>query len=281
LLTLLAIEKAMEAFGDEDVVKVHWPAWEIDGNGVIVGDPGKRTFEEGDLREKVLREGPYGYVWPPSSQNGWRRGFLEQIMPMPEKVFTTCPDLFLAGHAPLFGKVKTLTEPLSNWRMHQQNCSYRDTFENRVRKGRERDDVCADSMARHCAKLGLIADRKKWDGYLWWGQIFRAIEDIDQAVPAGESFMLADNDEWGSSEIIRGRRRLPFKEQDGIYWGYPQTDEEAIEEIERQRKNGVMHIAFTWPHLWRLDSQTGLKSHLESRYHRIVSNDRAIIYNLK
>jgi glycosyltransferase involved in cell wall biosynthesis len=281
LLTSLAVEKAMEAMKDPAVVKVQWQAWEIDAKGKVINHPGARVFEQGDLKDRILAEGPYGYVWPPSSQNAWRRDFLNQIMPMPEKQYVTCPDLFLAGHAPLFGLVKNLHEPLSSWRMHEQNSSWRDTFENRARKGIERDNACADSMASHCARLGIPADREKWNGSLWWAQIFRAIEDIDHAIPAGAAFMLDDKDEWGCGDTLRGRRRFPFKEQNGVYWGSPETDEEAIVEIERQRADRTMHIAFVWPHLWRLENLSGLKKHLESRYHRIVCNDRSVIYDLR
>lgn len=281
LLTPTVVEKAMLAMQDPDVVKVQWPAWEINGQGVVLNEPGARIFTEGDLKDQVLANGPYAYVWPPSSQNAWRRTFLSQVMPMPEKTYVICPDLFLAGHAPIFGHVKTLKEPLSSWRVHAHNSSWRESFETRVQKGLERDNACADSMAAHCSRLGYQIDRKKWDSNLWWNQIFHALEDIDRCMAPGAPFILDDGDEWGCGDILRGRRRHPFIEIDGIFWGAPKTDPEAIDELERQRSAGVLHIAFVWPHLWRIDYLTGFKQHLDSHYKLLLTTDRSIIYDLR
>ena len=37
---------------------------------------------------------------------------------MPEQSFRTCPDLYLAALAPLYGRIEWVDQPLSLWRKH-------------------------------------------------------------------------------------------------------------------------------------------------------------------
>jgi glycosyltransferase involved in cell wall biosynthesis len=281
LLLPTAVERAMERFVDPLVVKVHWHAWEIDAEGRISKEPGFMQLEEGNLRGQLLAEGPYGYVWPPTTQNAWRRSFLELVMPMPESEYRISPDLYLAALVPLYGNIALLSEPQSFWRGHGVNASYQNTFEDRLRAGLERDDLCLKTLARHCAKLGLAAERDKWEKQMWYRQIDLAIKDIDQVIPPGQSFILVDQDEWACGQEIKGRHCVPFPEKDGLYWGYPESDAVGIAEVERVRAKGVGFMVFAWPHMWWREYYTELTEYLERSCKRLLANDRVAIYDMR
>jgi hypothetical protein len=77
-------------------------------------------------------------------------------------------------------------------------------------------------------------------------QLMQASEEIKEIVPAGETYILVDEQGFGS-EFASGRRSLPFLEREGVYWGAPPDDETAISELERlKRERNAGFIAFCW-----------------------------------
>jgi hypothetical protein len=65
------VEKALPLFADHRVAKVHWSLWTVDDKGQRTGDAIMPVLPEGDLREAVIRDGPYGYLWPDTTGNAW------------------------------------------------------------------------------------------------------------------------------------------------------------------------------------------------------------------
>jgi GT2 family glycosyltransferase len=117
--------------------------------------------------------------------------------------------------------------------------------------------------------------------YRWHEQLETAQRDLQLLLPAGESFILVDEDQWGSDVITEGRRPLPFLERDGQYWGPPPDDAAAILEVERMRKEGANFMVFGWPALWWLDYYGGLRDHLTSNYERVAWNSRMVVFDLR
>ena len=276
-----AVERVARAMADPAVAKLHWPAGEIDENGAATG----RTvptmpLPRGDLRAQLLAQGPYGYHWPPTSANAWSRRLLERILPMPEPPFRTCPDLWLAGLAPLYGRVESIDEPLGLWRKHRANFSWREDFAQRVSEGILRDELTMSAICRHAGELGLRAERERWRPHSWWGQIGGAVADIAEVVPEGGSFILAGGESWASGPRIAGRRRLSYLERDGEYWGPPADDGQAIAELERQRARGERFFVVAFPGLWYLDHYRGLGHWLAGAARERVRNDRVAIFEL-
>jgi glycosyltransferase involved in cell wall biosynthesis len=276
-----AAERVATMMSDPEVVKVHWPATEIDEAGAATGRTIPRMpLPRGDLRDQVIRQGPYGYHWPPTSANAWSRGLLARILPMPEPSFRTCPDLWLAGLAPLYGRVESEARPLSLWRKHRANFSWREDFSRRVREGIERDELTMSAIVQHGGRLGLVADRRAWQPDAWWSQIGGAIADIAAVVPEGGSFILADEDTWASGPRVVGRTRVPYLERDGAYMGPPADDHQAIAELERQRARGERFFVMAFPHLWYLEHYRGLGAWLASNARERLRSDRAVIFEL-
>jgi glycosyltransferase involved in cell wall biosynthesis len=277
-----AVERVVSAMADPAVAKVQWRATEIDEGGRSTGRRIPRhELSAGDLRDRVLANGPYGYHWPPTSANAWSRGLLNRILPMPEAEFRTCPDLYLAALAPLYGRVECVDEPLSLWRKHSLNRSWRDDFLQRVQEGIERDDRTIRAMLEHAQRLRLHAQADGWGAHVWWRQIQAAIADIVSVVPEGGSFILADQDVWASGPRIAGRARVPFLERHGQYGGPPADDGDAVAELERHRQGGRRFFVVAFPHLWYLDHYEGLRDWLRAHAHPRLRNDRVAIFELQ
>src|SRR5215207_9090962 len=95
LLLPTAVENAAKLL-EKNVVRVQWKMWEIDASGHRTGRvvPGK-PLVEGDLKDRLSREGPDACVGPPTSGNAWSRSFLKQVMPIPEGDFRQHSDTYL------------------------------------------------------------------------------------------------------------------------------------------------------------------------------------------
>jgi len=46
-----------------------------------------------------------------------------------------------------------------------------------------------------------------------------AFREIAALIPAGESFIRVDEEQWASGGEVAGRRAIPFPATDGVYWG--------------------------------------------------------------
>ena len=106
-----------------------------------------------------------------------------------------------------------------------------------------------------------------------------AIVEIANFVPPGNKFILVDQDEW-RVKAPRERTAIPFLERDGLYWGPPPDDENAIRECERLRQAGARHIVFGWPSFWWLEHYAAFHQHLRDRFPCVLQNERVVIFSL-
>jgi hypothetical protein len=276
-----AVSQAMPLFEDQAVAKVHWPLWEIDRHGVKNGAVKPRdNLPEGDLRAAVLRAGADSYSWSATSGNAWARRVLEAILPMPEEEFKTSPDIYLAALVPLFGDVKRVRQPQGCWRIHGENHSGREPFDDRLREMARRAHCCIGALARHGRAAGLEVDVQVLQANSWWLQIHEATQEFTALVPPGDAFILVDEDCWTTTETLAGRRRIPFLERDGQYWGAPPDDRTAITELERLRQSGASFLVFAWPAFWWLDYYAAFHGHLRTHFRCLLHNDRLVVFDL-
>jgi glycosyltransferase involved in cell wall biosynthesis len=282
LLLPTAVEKADTLMRDPHVAKVHWPLRGMDARGTDTGQLFPTgDLPEGDLQASLLSGGPCGYAWPPTSGNLWSRRFLERIFPMPEAEFRICPDLYLSALAPLFGSIGALQEPQGCWRIHGENSSWRDPFEDRLRTLLGRWDYCCDVLRALCRDRGIAIDTEAWKARSWPHAIQRAVQTITELIPPGDAFILVDQEWWEAGDSVAGRRRIPFLERDGQYWGPPPDDATAIREVERLRQTGASFMAFARPAFWWLEYYAGLQDHLCGRFPAVVKNDDLVIFDLR
>jgi hypothetical protein len=106
-------------------------------------------------------------------------------------------------------------------------------------------------------------------------------DELAALIPRGCAFILIDDNQGDTGEVLAGRRRVPFLERDGQYWGNPENEIAATAELERLRTAGVAFLAIAWPAFWWLDYYARWHRHLRSSFHRILENDRLVVFDLR
>ena len=154
-------------------------------------------------------------------------------------------------------------------------------FEERLNFDLALFDYTSKAAAEHCARLGICVNRELWKANSWAHRVQRAARDIVSLVPFGGSFILVDQDEWKTDPSMSGRKRIPFLERNGQYWGNPHDDENAIEELERLREAGAQFIVFAWSTFWWFDYYVGLRQYLRTRFPCVIENDSIVMFDLR
>jgi hypothetical protein len=273
-----AVEMVVSSFVNSGVMKVHWPLWVVDEKGKSLGgvhptDP----LSEGDLLESVIARGPMGYVWPVTSGNAWARSFLAEVLPVPETAFRRSAESYLTTLAPVFGRVTKVSEPLGTYRMH--GGSYSNS--RLVTQSMKNLELQYAALGDTFRKFGFNVNVDQWPpSTVERKNILLACEELRHLVPRGSKFIFVQWGAWGPGQIVEGTYQIPFLEKDGQYWGPPKDDAVAIGELERLREGGARYIVFAWSAYWWLDYYPGFYEHLRSCYHRVLENDRVVVFQL-
>lgn len=278
-----AVERAVAAFTDPNVVKAHWPLWEMDADRNRTGRRvPSEVLPDGDFRALTRAHGPSTSLSAPTSGNAWARSFLETALPIPESIHRIGADAYLFGLAPAFGVIKAITQPQGLYRVHGAN-NYRGTdFEQRVRRGIETVEQQWRILAAHVGAGGVTADAAAWRRESYFHQLRDAIGELAAIVPEHETLILVDEGRWGAGQEIEGRRTLPFLEDQGWYNGRPQDDATAVAELERMRASAEPgFLAFAWPAFWWLDYYSGFTEHVRTHYASLLANERLVIFDLR
>ncbi len=277
-----AIECAIKNFQHEKIVKVHWPLWRVDKTGNKTGKViPEAVLAEGNLRDQLIQYGPAHCGGPPhsppTSGNAWARSFLDRVIPIPEAQFKGGVDNYLFVLTPLFGEIKSISEPQGYYRVHGTNNTlkpgYMTTFFSRF-------EYCCQALSHYLLQTGIIKDPSVWPRDHWFHTVYMAMEDIAGVVPFGASFILVDENCWVTEDTLLGRRRIYFLDENREYGGIPQDDEVAIRQLECQRENGAGFIVFAWSSFWWFDHFISLREHLYSKYTCILNNERVVIFEL-
>ncbi len=113
----------------------------------------------------------------------------------------------------------------------------------------------------------------------WRNRVLEAVLELVTATPDRASIALLDEDRFGEMPAI-GRRILPFPEQGGSYAGVPANPLQAIEEIERQKADGIEYLAVGWPAFWWLEYFGEFALHLARDFGEPRRSDNLILYSL-
>jgi len=275
-----AMEAAAGAL-EPGVAKVHWAMWEVDSDGERTGalmpeDP----LCEGDLREVVAARGPSprDHGNPPCSGNAYSRTCLEAIMPVPQR-FRRATDAYLFELAPFFGRIARLPEPQGLYRVHGVNDFVSMSYRERLAFAIELHGALCEEVAATCRRNGIDVDPDGWREDRWLRELASFAEVVDDALPAGEPFILADEGQLPMDADAQ-ERTIPFPERDGVYWGRPVDDAAAVAELERLKHRGLRFIVFAWPAFWWLDHYAGLSRHLNRHGKLTFRDDKAIVFAL-
>jgi SAM-dependent methyltransferase len=125
-----------------------------------------------------------------------------------------------------------------------------------------------------------LSDDDRHSGDIVWRNVNLITPQISSLVPAGDTFVLVDDDVF-RNELTIDRRAVPFTERHGQYWGPPADDMSAIQAIEERRRSGVSFVVFAWPAFWWLDYYSGLNRYLRSRFHCVLESELLIVFDLR
>ena len=187
LLMPQAVERAVELFDNEHVVKVHWPLWEMDAEGKNLRNIHRGSLIEGDFRDEFIRRGPISLPQSPTSGNAWARWFLKQVMPLPEHEDKHGADGFLKKLCPIFGEIRRIEEPQGYYRIHPSNYGGGRSSRFKLQRGLNRYPTYCRLLAEHLNKQGVSVDPASWMGpdsqYAWLKNYLAAAAEIEGLIP--------------------------------------------------------------------------------------------------
>ena len=274
-----AARRAVECFGSPSVVHVHWPLYRVDADGKRTGQiiP-NNLLPEGDLSQFVIANGPATWNVSPTSGNAWSRRLLDRIMPIPETEFRQAAESYLFTLSPIYGWLAALTEPQSSYRFHGSNYTLKPASLKR-KEYLERYDHRVRALQSHLRLTkGTEGDAEAWRRVAWSPRLDAALGDIDRTIPKGCSLVLADEDQWSTGGEVAGRRAVPLVERDGVYWGAPADDGQALAELQKHLRGGIQYVAVGWPAFWWLDHFQALTQFLTRHGQCLLSNDRVVVF---
>jgi len=108
----------------------------------------------------------------------------------------------------------------------------------------------------------------------------RLVSGITTIVPPEATFILVDTDQLGTFPL-EGQKRLPFLEHNGVYWGPPGNDAQAISELERMRRSGARFIVFAWLAFWWFDQYPEFLRHLRDNYRSVLEDRTLVVFDLQ
>jgi hypothetical protein len=274
-----AAGRAAAALDVPNVVKVHWPVETVDEAGQSLGgrlplDP----LPSGDLQARLLEVGPGAVAFSPGTGNAWTRAFLSRVLPAPPGEYRVGLDAYLAGLAPLYGVVVADEESHSLYRLHPAGNWSALSFLDRLEHDLAVDAVTRKCVADHCQALGIDADPERWRVTSWFHQLSSAMDELDPLV-SGRTVALIDEDQWGLDGSV-GWTARHFPEHDGVYWGLPASDADALAELDRAVADGATRLVVAWSAFWWLDYYAEFFRSVRSRFPTVLSTDRVLVFDL-
>ncbi len=127
--------------------------------------------------------------------------------------------------------------------------------------------------------LEIIKQKQKEDAE-WKEKVDLAMQEIERVIPPIDSFILADEEQLGTNGYIAERRRIPFMESNGQYWGLPPNGETAISEVERLQQTGANYFVLAWTAFQWFDYYPELHQYLRSKFPCILESERLIVFDL-
>jgi glycosyltransferase involved in cell wall biosynthesis len=278
-----AAERAVEALCDnrEDVVKAHWPLWEMSEDGKTTGRilPGY-PLADGNLLPEILKSGiPAG--WRHGLGHAWRRSLLNRVAPVQECGDKHGADAYLCAVAPVWGEIRCIQEPLGCYRTHETNFARGRQVRYRLERDVRRFPFLFKWIRHYLDQRGIAVDTKPWfeDGapYAWTHAALGLYEEIEAMGISKESFILVDEGVFSDGSFPEAR---PMMEIDGEYGGPPGDDDAAIAELERQRRAGASRFVIAANCFWWFEHYCKFIAYLENHYVCIRRNGCLVAFDL-
>jgi hypothetical protein len=228
----------------------------------------EKAWDESYLRLLANSE----FVLCPAGDYGWSYRFFEAILcgaiPIAEKA--------CAAYEGFLYRLMSDEPHTLLWSQEVADHNFRLASQKLTVPRDELNEALGGELAR--SRAGYDVERARANP---WHQACLAMRDLKALVPANETVVLVDQEEWREARTECDLRILPFLERKGSYWGPPSDDEISIREIDRMRDTGACLIAFARPCFWWLTFYSGLNAHLREHYTCVLENERLIAFDLR
>ena len=274
-----AASVAARVADDPRIAKVHWPLQWIRADGSYLDEPpAPHDLPHGDLRESLLVDGPGAVLSPQTSGNAWARWFLDRVLPAPPS--RSIIDGYLAALAPLYGRVGADPEAHTLYRLHPDAKHVVKGWRARLSRYLEDTEASFEAVARHGRALGFDVDTGKWRDMSYLHRLSRSVDELSAVLPADDPFVLVDEADWDIDELD-GRPAVPFPERDGVWWGLPADDADAVAALDRVSRAGIRTVVIGWPAFWWLDEYCLFAESLRQRFEIAHQNDRLMVFRAR
>lgn len=144
---------------DPDIAMYHYRMRYADEKGNLSGlhPPLEMPLADGDISAKLRHDGRYNGTI--TSGLVYSRAALEKVMPMDSEAYRQGGDGYLSAVVPLYGACASFDDPISGYRLHdQQHSKFQKAYAKRARWRLKHDQDRYQSIAFHANHLGLPVD---------------------------------------------------------------------------------------------------------------------------
>jgi len=104
--------------------------------------------------------------------------------------------------------------------------------------------------------------------------------DLERLAAGGGRILLLDDGDWMGTDVTAGLPLEHFPSRDGVFWGFPDSEEGALADLEAAIGSGATHLVVAWPGFWWLDELPGLRAAVERLGRPLIHDDRLHVYAL-
>jgi GT2 family glycosyltransferase len=104
--------------------------------------------------------------------------------------------------------------------------------------------------------------------------------DLERLAGDGGPIVLVDDGDWMGSEVTAGLPIEHFPSHDGVFWGFPDTGEDALRHLDEAVQSGATHLVVAWPGFWWLDELPELRTAIDRLGPPVLHDDRLRVYAL-
>jgi len=104
--------------------------------------------------------------------------------------------------------------------------------------------------------------------------------DLERLAGDGGPLVLLDDGDWLGSEVTAGLPIEHFPSRDGVFWGFPDSGEDALRDLDDAVNSGATHLVVAWPGRWWLDELPELRAAVERLGPPVLDDDRLQVYAL-
>jgi SAM-dependent methyltransferase len=171
----------------------------------------------------------------------------------------------------LFRRQLWSREPVSWWYAQNLLLFVRAELVNKVPSSRH--------LADHVREIQALVHPRCFLQLAWRNRVLEAALEMATVTPDHAEIALLDEDRFGEFPTT-GRRIVPFPEKNGSYAGVPASSLQAIEEVGRQKWDGIEYLAIGWPAFWWLEYFDEFALHLSGNYRELRRSENLILYSL-